>query len=235
MGLVFTKTTILKSFLGRAGRVPPAGPLGRRLPGSIAPSWSWMSVRGHVCFQASEFNSPEKYQIYSDLSFGGPAAGANPHLTVVATGVLVEARTCACDGSCDARYAKMVQQGSLHYPREGHIKHLFDAASGQRVADWFPDAEDELPTAVCCIPVAGSAGGIHYLVLVLVPVEDEKLKGPYYRRVGLALSRSAKWSDYCPDHPYKTHGNQVEIFRQEEVGNGDSGSTKSLIRTIYIV
>lgn len=81
MWFVFTKTTILKSFLGRAGTVPPAGPLGRRLPGSIAPSWSWMSVRGHVCFQASEFNSPEKYQIYSDLSFGDLAAGANPHPT----------------------------------------------------------------------------------------------------------------------------------------------------------
>ncbi len=233
MWLIFTKDTILKSYMGRFGTVPPIGPSGRRLPSSIAPSWSWMSVRGNVCYQASEYDSPEKFRIYSDLTFGYPVADIDPHPAVVATGVLIQAQTCACDGTCDTQYTKSVEDDALHYNREGHIKHIFDPVSGRRVADWFPDTDDGLPMTIYAIPIAGVVAEIQWLVLV--PVQDEKLNDLCYRRVGLAVSGWSKLSDYHVDKTFKTHGNPENIFQEEDVGALPGGSTSSLVRKIYIV
>lgn len=223
--LVYTKNTILKSFHGSWGTLPPMGPPGQRLSlETDIPSWSWMSVHGSVCFQASQFNTPERYSGYSDVSFLHTELAECPRRTVTVTGVLLETRPCGCDGRCDAQYVTKVQNDAIHYPKENQILHLLDgdAGIGCRVADWFPDVGDDVPATVFCVPIAGTGGSVQ--CLVVVPVKKDG--NMHYQRVGLAL-----WNGQLPAGLREISSYQYRV----ELPDKEDGDVARSVSTIHIV
>jgi len=222
--LIVTKTTVLKHGYNQ-GISPPGGPRGRRLHSGIAPTWSWASVHGHVCFPVDS-----RHTIHSKVSFGPPAPDS-AHPTVIATGVLVDARTCACGGTCDPAYVEQEKKDIFHYSLEHKIEHLRDAATGKRVADWVPDDGDTSHAIVWCLPLAEYLGTIK--CLALVPADGRE--GKYYQRVGLAFWSAWDWEEYCSRHSRMIHNGPRSVSRGEEMESTRDNRIKNPARTVHII
>jgi hypothetical protein len=184
---VITKTTVLKH--AHREELPRGGPKGQRLASSIAPSWSWASVNGHVCFLDS--SHAEQYE----LSLG-PKHPQTGHHVIIATAPLARVKNCVCGGTCDAEYIKTENEDVFHYSLEHKIDHLLDISSKRRVADWFPDTGD-FHTVVWCLPIGEHLGSIICLALALVDGYGEN----YYQRIGLAIWPWNHWKRCCSTDP----------------------------------
>ena len=221
--LVVTQTTVIK-LTHKGLNIPSGGRKGRRLASSIAPTWSWASVEGHVCFLIDGL-----YSTLSDISFGQELPKSfGPVIT--ATGSLVKVRTCSCSATCDPDYVKKEKKDMIHYFLEDKIEHLLDADTKKRVADWYPDDGNASHALAWCLPIGEYLSNA--ICLTLIPVDS--FGANHYQRIGLAVWSSGDWKASCASRTSILQGIPEQAPPHRYFMRASDDGTE-LVRKIYIV